>query len=934
MANVFIALTVPAADGVGPWVDVSSIGPEKTISVDGGPFGGQIYLEASNDAQASAAPAAAGPFPGPTFAPQTFTQTLQFMRVRRSGSNGVGAPTVTLAGPAAISNVFGAMAVPAGDGIGAAIDLSGGGDVNTFQVEGPYSGQILIETSTDGVNFSPTLLFTVFHGVGQTVTGVLSAARVRRRGSTTAAVPLISVGSGATSGGGGGGFPGFGPAPPPVAIASAAGAAGTASRSDHTHAAAVLNLAAGAGITVTPVAGTWTIAATAVSFPGYGGAPPAVTTAGSSAGVAATVSRSDHTHSGVHSLVAGTNVSVADDGAGNITVNSTGAVFPGYGGAPPAVTTAGSSAGAALTVSRSDHTHSGVHSLVAGTNITIADDGAGNITVNSSGGAFPGYGGAPPAVAAASSAGAALTVSRSDHTHQGVASVTASTGLTNTGTASAVVLTNNLSTGINAASQTAVGGTLTTQSLLLRPNLADLVTGTVAMGSTTGWQYTASTNAVSLGIAASTAGSPMHIRGNINGAWGPYVNNGNAAGGGGGTAAGYYFGQNDDNNSGPLASLTMLGALQGTAGLYAANEVVLAMTGGAADMVFHNQGTGGIKFGAGGGAGTQYLRISNAGQIQTSNNPFVSYSSGAVIAQANGNVHVFGQVPPNIARASALDAILFNPATVTLTGGAGAAAAQAATRFAPVTWQTSGAAMTGQPVAVEIDGPIFGANFTPNAGAPAAFALLLNDNVGQGTAHLGLSDGILFGSQIQGWTNAGATTLSIGVVAATQLLIKYNMVGDGSGGTVAMSVNGTNGATAVGLTASAVFTAGIAGQEGLTVIPNAAGADVALGVNAHPAAAATHGLPYMPVYNASPTGAPSAFANMAPFAFDHLLTAFRIQNGGGGWELWPAFEEGTLAPGAGVIVTTNLPAGFNTTPKYWAFTSKLGTSIAMQYFTP
>jgi hypothetical protein len=200
VANVFVVLPVPAGDGVGPWVDVSGQSPERTISVDGGAFAGTLYLEASDDGQASAAPAGVGPFIGGSQTPQTWVQALQWLRVRRSGSGGVGAPTVAVAAPAASSAVFGAMAVPVNDGVGAAISLSGGGDVNTFQVVGAFAGQVLIETSGDGINFVPALIFDVGGEVGQTVVGVLNSARVRRRGSGGGAVPLVSVGSSATAG--------------------------------------------------------------------------------------------------------------------------------------------------------------------------------------------------------------------------------------------------------------------------------------------------------------------------------------------------------------------------------------------------------------------------------------------------------------------------------------------------------------------------------------------------------------------------------------------------------------------------------------------------------------------------------------------------------------------------------------------------------------
>lgn len=102
-----------------------------------------------------------------------------------------------------------------------------------------------------------------------------------------------------------------------------------------------------------------------------------------------------------------------------------GGTFPGYGGAPPAVAAA-SSAGAAGTASRSDHTHAGVTSLNAEQGALTVESTGGTVAVTTPDAShinlevatpFPGYGTAPPLVSAASSAGAASTVSRSDHTH-------------------------------------------------------------------------------------------------------------------------------------------------------------------------------------------------------------------------------------------------------------------------------------------------------------------------------------------------------------------------------------------------------------------------------------------------------------------------------------------------------------------------------------
>jgi hypothetical protein len=301
VANVFLTLPVPADDGIGAWVDVSSLAPEKTITVDGGAFGGSLYIEGSNDAQASAAPCSIGPFVGGFSVPSTFVQTWNYLRTRRTGSGGVGTPTVGVAGPSAIANVFGAMNVPTGDGNGTPITLSGGGDANTFSVVGTVVGQLLIETSSDGVNFVPSLIFTA--GVTaqtQNLTGVLNAARVRVRGSGGAAGPLVAVGSGATAGAAGGGFPGYGGTPPAIGT-GAAGTSALVSRSDHTHDGVHTVNGAGGDVTVT-------------AFPGFGGAPPAVGTA--AAGTASTASHSDHTHAGTSSVNGATGaatLAVAED---------------------------------------------------------------------------------------------------------------------------------------------------------------------------------------------------------------------------------------------------------------------------------------------------------------------------------------------------------------------------------------------------------------------------------------------------------------------------------------------------------------------------------------------------------------------------------------------------------------------------------------------
>ncbi len=204
MANQYVSLPVPAVDGVGAWVDTSLLAPGKVLSVDGGPFSGTIYIEGSNDNQVSAAPVDVLPFTSDAQAPANCVATLQFMRVRRSGTitTTAGAPTVRVSAELG-TNIFGALAVPAGNGVGAAIDLSGGGNLNTFNVVGSLVGveQLLIEISNDaGVTWSPALLFDSGGQVGRNYDGVIGQARVRRRISLGTTAPLVSVGSGDSEG--------------------------------------------------------------------------------------------------------------------------------------------------------------------------------------------------------------------------------------------------------------------------------------------------------------------------------------------------------------------------------------------------------------------------------------------------------------------------------------------------------------------------------------------------------------------------------------------------------------------------------------------------------------------------------------------------------------------------------------------------------------
>jgi hypothetical protein len=467
MSNEFVSLPVPSGDGVGAWVDTSALAPAKTISVDGGPFGGTLYIEASNDAQASAFPADCGPFTGPTFSPQEFSEPCQYMRVRRAGSSGtvLGSPSVGVGGITTTVTTYAAMTVPTTDGIGAATDLTAGGDVNSFAVVGDLRGaQLFIETSTDGVNFSPTLLFTAGHAAAQTVRGVLNSARVRIRGATSAVTSLVSVGSGSSTSAG-------------VVAGVNAVHAGTAISITGTAADPIVNntgvtsAVAGAGISVSSATG-------AVTF----------------------------TNTGVTSIIAGSNISISGS-TGAVTINATG------GGGGVSTVTAGTAISVTGTSTNPIVNNTGVTSAIAGTGISVSS-ATGGVTFNNTG-------------VTSIVAGTNVTISGStgavtiNATTSGVATVTAGTAISVTGTGTNPIINNTgvtsaiAGTGIGVSSAT--GGVTFTNT-----GVTSIIAGTnVTISGSTG-AVTINATAGGGGVSTVSAGTAISITGTGSN---PIVNN-------------------------------------------------------------------------------------------------------------------------------------------------------------------------------------------------------------------------------------------------------------------------------------------------------------------------------------------------------------------------------------------------------------------------
>jgi hypothetical protein len=844
VANAFANLPVPAGDGVGAWVNVSSLSPEKFVSVDGGAFSGTLLLEGSNDGQLSAFPLDVGPFIGPTFAPQDFAEPVNFMRVRRAASSAgpLGTPNVNVGGQSVTTNIFAAMVVPAVDGVGAAVDLTGGGDLAAFSIVGPFTGQIIVETSADGVNFSPTLLFTDGAGKAQSVAGVLNKARIRRRGVVGGGLPLAAVGSGGGGAGGGGGFPGFGPAPPAVASASSAGLAGTASRSDHTHALDLVNytpsVAAMQGtglVTQTAfVAGVATMGLTAIptSFPGFGGAPPAVATA-SAAGVAGTASRSDHTHA--LDLVTYT-PSVAGMQAAGVIQQT----FPNPTAVPAVF------AVAADLITFGAHAGTGLLS----TNAAIKYD--------SSLGRF-GISRLAQTVDFTVARNSGTLVMGADAASTNLRLYRASTD--NIG----LILDWDKSRGTRAAPTAVIGGDFgnTTQE-----NFYDGTGYTTPMAMVV---------RVQTGAAVAANSVPA--------LWAITVANG------GGVTAG--------------------AATQNALAQYTNGDT----TAGGAQVA--NADTGGF-----------FLPPAVAGPPVGV--PVNSFGTALVLNRVptiidNTNQRLYGYMNAAWHFAQFMD---FDPtATQIPFGGATAHTLTSAAQLTFSSAVSQNRLTVGGPLAANAGSVLINSG---DLGVPMTGALKcglrIPDITAGAQANIAI-DNIFFGQQLMGYTNGAFQDLVVGVATGHLFSLGYLMDGTGAA-SVAGQLDGTTGAIVFGDT--------IAGGKYALQVKAAAGgnnADAIIG-NTGLVAASIHGYGYVAAIAATPTGAADVFGNGgAAVAYDTNKHGLWARNTvGAQWEFVPAANS-TQAAGAGVWVTTNLPAGFGTTPKYWSFTGFGGAVCVVPYFT-
>ena len=209
MANTFLNLPAPAGNGAGAAVDVSSMGALKSIVVQGVWPKPQktptVNIEMNNAAVAtdgSWAPVCT--FYGTGI--QTVQIAARWMRARVSNYNAGAAPAVNVGG-VDDGSVFAELIAPAGNGLGAAVDISALPALKTLQIGGRFSGSIILELSEDagGTRWAQ---WEAMQAPGQqTQIAVAYWARLKRVGvpsNDPYGVPVINLGAALPGSGGDG----------------------------------------------------------------------------------------------------------------------------------------------------------------------------------------------------------------------------------------------------------------------------------------------------------------------------------------------------------------------------------------------------------------------------------------------------------------------------------------------------------------------------------------------------------------------------------------------------------------------------------------------------------------------------------------------------------------------------------------------------------
>lgn len=285
MALTVVTLPVPAGNGVGAAVDVHTLDSQKSFALDGTlGVGEQLVVEVTED------PAGAIGFTGLVYWDAgnvrnvTIPVVAAFARIRRfvPGGPPTSTPTSSVSATTTGTNTYFQLTVPA-SGVGAAVDVSAGGQHASFSIHdggtGLVNGEALVvEGSNDNVSFVGIIGFT-FKAPPNFLALSYKFLRIRRLAPTGTAMSFF-VGTSTDSGAGGGG---------------------------------IIAVAAGAGISVATVAGTATVTNTGVTS----------AIAGTGIGVSAATGAVTFTNTGVTSIIAGAGISV-NAATGAVTITNTG----------------------------------------------------------------------------------------------------------------------------------------------------------------------------------------------------------------------------------------------------------------------------------------------------------------------------------------------------------------------------------------------------------------------------------------------------------------------------------------------------------------------------------------------------------------------------------------------------------------------------------
>ena len=196
MANVYLDLPVPLADGAGAPVDVSTLGAVKTVTYQGDVFGA-VQVQASLDGVRFST---VYTFSGP--ARKSLTLACVAMRAFVSNFRAGSAAAMQVASND-VGADFVALPSPAGNGTGAAVDVSALGTLNTIGVVGTWTGVIVVEISADGAAWNDLASFNPSSGF-KTLQVVAQYMRVRRERVVPSGpgAPVVAVAAANDSGAG------------------------------------------------------------------------------------------------------------------------------------------------------------------------------------------------------------------------------------------------------------------------------------------------------------------------------------------------------------------------------------------------------------------------------------------------------------------------------------------------------------------------------------------------------------------------------------------------------------------------------------------------------------------------------------------------------------------------------------------------------------